>query len=343
VPLRIGVVGCSWVGKTTGESAILADGVELAAVADLDRELADEVASELGVEKAYGRHTELLEDPDIDAVAVCVSTPFHREVAVDALNAGKHVMVEKPPALFADHVREMAEAAEANDRVLSFNYQRRHNAMYRKARELIAEGKIGTVYHARAAWMVSTWPGGKREWLLRWDTKGGTLNNLASHYLDLVWFLMGSPSPQWALGVAHSEFSRQLVPDGPGDDYFAGLVGCEGGITIVVEGAYRLHRPTDTTCYGEVYGTEGSFIDSSFHFRPEDRQQEPVQEPVECESDTRPMADFVRQIEHFARAVRGEVPVESPPAEAYRFQCMLDALYESAETNEKIEIKGADL
>lgn len=333
--IRFAIVGCKWVGRKSAESLHLAKGAELTAVADLQVEEAARLAREAGIGKWYASDLDVINDPQIDAVIVCVATHFHYRVAMNCIRAGKHVMIEKPPAVNAAEVKELQQAAQEHGVILSFNYQRRHHPAHVKARERIASGKIGKIYHGRAAWLSSNWTAGRTEWLRRWDTKGGALGSLGSHYLDFVWFLMGSPEPRWAYAAAHTNFCKEHVPHNPGDDFLCGLVGFDGGITISIETSQRLHRAD--LCYGEVFGSAGSYSENGmFYIQPD--QGKPTVEYAFGEKDSRPNMEFIRQIEYFAGAIRGEHEPMIGANEAYQFQSMLDALYESVQRGEKVPI-----
>ena len=113
--LRVGIIGCGGIARSHCDAiAQLRDQVEVLAVADLFEEKRREYMEKYNIPKGYGTHTELLKDDDIDAVAVTLGHQLHHRLTVDACNAGKHVLVEKPMAISLEQCDDMIEAASAN-------------------------------------------------------------------------------------------------------------------------------------------------------------------------------------------------------------------------------------
>ena len=134
--IRIGVIGCRvgrhWVsGAKTGEDTIAW------AVADLNCELAREVAGENDVPKVYGDYRELLADDTVDAVGVATAPDVRKPMVIDALKAGKHVLVQKPHGCNAAEVQEINDVAQATGKTLVYSYFMRHQAENKKTRQII--------------------------------------------------------------------------------------------------------------------------------------------------------------------------------------------------------------
>ena len=148
--LRVGIVGAGGWAKESHIPAIdrLA-GIELAAVATSSQATADAVAETSGAKAAYGSAADLLRDPDIDLVAICLRVPDHRELVLSALAAGKHVFCESPLGRNIAEAQEMAAAARAARVHAVIGLQARMNAGALRARERIASGAIGRPLSAR--------------------------------------------------------------------------------------------------------------------------------------------------------------------------------------------------
>src|SRR3954471_6438012 len=108
---RWGIAGTGWISRTTIKDLRLTENVEVVAVSSRQQETADAFAAEEGIGRAYGDYTRMLEDPDLDVVYICTPHGSHLPMAVAALEAGKHVLAEKPVGVDADQARQLADLA----------------------------------------------------------------------------------------------------------------------------------------------------------------------------------------------------------------------------------------
>ena len=351
--IRMGVVGCrvgrNWVaGAKAGEDTIAW------AVADLNRELARQVAKENDVPKVYGDYRELLEDDEVEAVGVATAPDVRKRMVIDALNAGKHVLVQKPHGRNAEDVREINAAAEATGKTLVYSYFMRHQAENKESRQFIADGKIGRVYHARVHYHyrergVNYDPPPGSSWLYRWGFKGGALGQHGSHYLDQAWFLMGCPQPEWAFAVSHSAFPTTLEVERHSEDYLSFLVGCAGGITIQMDTSAVIPTWADGVrdFRLRILGTNGT-IEVESTSLPSGQKRSgtrrllgaiyPEGNDFVDESVDHSDGDFNAEVRDFAGAIHGAHPPDVSPEDALTFMKVLDAIYLSAETGEKVQI-----
>jgi myo-inositol 2-dehydrogenase / D-chiro-inositol 1-dehydrogenase len=191
--IGIGVIGCGRIAALRHLPVLAAvEGAEAVAVADHDEARAREVAERFAVARRYRSHEELLSDPRVEAVVVCVPAAQHAEVARDALGAGKHVLLEKPVALdLADADRLLERAAAGDTRVL-VGFNLRWHRLVRRARTLIAAGALGepealvTVFASDFAYRDTAGP-----WRFSRAAGGGALIEMASHHFDLWGHLLG--------------------------------------------------------------------------------------------------------------------------------------------------------
>ena len=148
-PIKLGVVGCGFTGRQTIFATTVMSRMTTVALADLDPSRRAEVAGEYSVPRAYTDYREILEDSDIDAVYLGTAPDVRLPMVLETLAAGKHVLVQKPHAIRADEVTEIAEAAKVADKTLQFCYFMRHYPHNRQIRRAVLSGKIGNPYHAR--------------------------------------------------------------------------------------------------------------------------------------------------------------------------------------------------
>src|SRR3954452_16699343 len=197
--LRVGLIGTGFMGKTHVFGFASAPRVfdlpyeiVLHAVADRSDELAGEAARALGFAHATGDWRALVQDPEIDLIDITTPNAFHREMAMAAIAAGKHVYCEKPLAPYAAHARERADAAEAAyvRTQVGFNYL--CNPMMDLAREVIAGGEIGTIVSYRGIHAEDYMADPETPFSFRHDAVGGgALADIGSHALATAEFLLG--------------------------------------------------------------------------------------------------------------------------------------------------------
>ena len=150
-PLRIGIIGVGGIAQGAHIPGYkeLGDQVKLVACADVNVERARQVAERFGIDTAYEDYREMLEKEELDAVSVCTPNKFHAPATVAALEAGCHVLCEKPPALSAAEARSMVDTAARVGKVLTFGLHYRFTTEVRAAKRLIDGGELGHIYAAQ--------------------------------------------------------------------------------------------------------------------------------------------------------------------------------------------------
>ena len=341
-PIKLGVVGCGWAGKQAVLAAIAVPRTTVVAVVDLNAARREDTAREFSVPHAYSDYHELLEEPQVDAVYLATPPDVRLNMVLDTLKAGKHVLVQKPHAIRAPEVLQMDAAAKQAGKTLQFCYFMRHFPHNRKIRSAVLGGKVGEAYHARIFGKYNSIPplNDNTRWLNVYGQKGGALGQHYSHELDLTWWWMGCPQPEWAFAAKHSLYPVYDGPEGPAEDYFTGIVGLEGNKTIQIDCSRMVHTDSPTTV--ELYGTTGAIRGGGIsRFKDSEFIREDIDEPLEIKHSEPPENPpvFFYEIEHFAMAIAGEVEPDVSAADAYKFMKILDALYDSAKEQKKIFIE----
>ncbi len=202
-------------------------GAEVVAIADINEEAARKVADSFGVPKVYGNPDDML-DSDIDAVSIIVPNKFHAPLATKALQAGKHVFCEKPPALSAEEAEAMIQVAGEVGRTLMFNFNNRARPESREIMKLIRAGEIGRVNSAQAKWIRRTGIPGFGGWFTTKALAGGGATIDLLHMLDLAMWFMGYPEPSHLLAQTFDDFITDKNFKGPW-----GIPDKEDGVTDV--------------------------------------------------------------------------------------------------------------
>jgi predicted dehydrogenase len=264
--LRVGIIGAG-IGKSHAEGYAKQSRVQITAIAGLD----DRVKTLAGTygARTYGDYTELLAQPDIDAVSVCVPNGLHHEVTIAALKAGKHVLVEKPLARTPAEGQEMLDAAKAAGKILmiSFNHRQRSDVQYIK--QQIDSGRLGRIYYAKSYWMRRAGIPGINSWFVNKNMAGGgPLIDLGVHMLDIAMYLLDEPKPLAVSAATFAEFGPRGQKGSAGvrqnvegsyevEDLGTAMIRLEGGAMLHLEASWATHGPNGDDFGIILYGTEG--------------------------------------------------------------------------------------
>lgn len=253
--MRFGIVGLGSVGPTHAGAIMRIDDAELVAVADLIVDRAKAVADKVGVRKVYSSDVELVADPDIDVVCFATPSGMHAEHAIRAMQAGKHVIVEKPMEISLDACDRMIQVAQETGRKLSVISQHRFDAASMKVKEAIDSGKLGKIVLADASvkWWRKQAYYDSGEWRGTWALDGGgALINQGVHTVDVLQWLVGGVSSVFGhtLTGAHERIEVEDIAV-VALKFNCGAIGTLTATTAAFPGA-----PVKIS----VYGTEGSAV-----------------------------------------------------------------------------------
>lgn len=198
--LKVAIVGCGRIAQRHAGHIQKTEGTQLIAVCDVVAEKADTMASEYGV-KAYYSLDDLLAHDGVDVVAVCTPNGLHAEHSIKALKDGKHVLCEKPMAISVQDCGEMIKAAEMSNRRLFVIKQNRYNPPVEAVKNAIENGKFGRINNVQLScfwnrnedYYKNSWKGTKA-------LDGGTLFTQFSHFIDLLYYLVGDVKDVKAFG-----------------------------------------------------------------------------------------------------------------------------------------------
>ena len=295
--------------------------VELLAVASRDQERAEAFAHEWEIERAYGSYDELLADPDVEAIYIPLPNTLHSEWAIRALDAGKHVLCEKP---FSRHTSEVAaafDAAERNDRLLSEAFMYRHNPQTARLMQLVAEGAIGELRLVRAAFSYGLYD--PQNIRLRTDVEGGALMDVGCYCVSGSRLLAGEPE---------SVSATARIGETGTDWVFAATMRFPGDVIALFDCGTALLERDEL----EAIGSDGSlFLDDPWHCNVPviELRRDGSTERIELE-----YADSYRlELENVSDAIRGEGELLLRREDALAQARALEALYESATTGRPVK------
>lgn len=321
---RVGVIGAGTVvrrGHIPNFQAV--PNAEVVAVCDVRLDRAQEVAQATGVPQTFADYKEMLAQVQPDIVVVATPNIFHKPMTIDALNAGAHVLCEKPLALSVADAQEMFAAAHANDRVLTVGTHFRHSTPVQMAKQHVDGGFFGDIYAARTLWNRRAGIPGYGSWFTNRDLSGGgCLLDIGIHALDRALYLMGYPQPVTVSGVTYAQFGPRGLGLGgwgsdimrPGtdarfdvDDFAWGFVRFANGATLILEVSWAVHF--EDQFYTEVYGTEGgAYIGSSDEIKLYTNLN---QQPVTIHPKVPPGANsYGRLVQEFVRYLDGDASAD---------------------------------
>lgn len=268
--VKIGIIGCGGIANGKHMPSLKKiKNVQMVAFCDIIEERAVKAAEEYGVEgaKVYTDYKELLKDRDIEVVHVCTPNRSHAFISIDAMEAGKHVMCEKPMAKTYKEAKEMLDASERTGMKLTIGYQSRWRADSLYLKKMCEDGELGEIYYGKAIALrrraVPTWG----VFLNEYEQGGGPLIDIGTHALDLTLWMMDNYKPKMVVGTTFEKLKNQKdCGNAWGDwdpkkftveDAAFGFIVMENGATIMLESSWALNIRNPKEAITMICGTEG--------------------------------------------------------------------------------------
>lgn len=351
--LKLGVIGCGAISDGKYLPSLKAvGGNEVVAFCDIIPEKAAVSAKAFGAEgaKVFTDYRELLK-MELDAVYVCTPNRSHSDISVAAMQAGKHVMCEKPMAINYKEGLRMLSAAQDSGRLLNIGYQNRYRQDSQYLKKSILAGALGEIYFARANAVrrraVPTWG----VFLNVKEQGGGPLIDIGTHALDLTLWMMDNYRPKYAAGTTYHKLNRDRdTANAWGDwdpdkftteDSAFGFIVMENGATIMLSASWALNtldvEEATTTLSGTKGGAdfhEGLRINGVRHGL-QFTEKPDLKGGTEGYSDPIPKPAVMEQ-RVFLAAVRGEGELCVLPEQALQVTRILDAIYQSASSGKPV-------
>ena len=346
-PVRLGIIGCGVIGTKHIQMATRSGRIDLVAIADLQPALLEQRARQYSVPAAYASAEDLLADPAVEAVVLAMPACFRTELAFQALDAGKHLLTEKPVAMNASEVRSLMAAQ--GDRVVACCSARfQFLEATRAVTTFVATGALGALRTLRCRAIVPAGPPPTSPppiWRLRRDLNGGgILSNWGCYDFDYLLGISGwSLQPQTILAqtwrVAEA-FSAYAAPNSDAETHVSAMIRCAGGTVITYERAEFLAAERQTEW--QLIGEHGSLslqmtpaeASTMVHFNAD------VEHGLHRQSIWQGSADYDAThqgvLDDFADAIRQERPPQTDLQRALVIQRLTDAIYRSAERGEAV-------
>jgi predicted dehydrogenase len=354
--VRVGVIGCG-AGLFHLEGYATEPRVEVVALAGLDTDRCEMLAKRFDVHRIYRDYQDLLAQDDIDAVSIAVPNFLHMPVAVAALEAGKHVLIEKPLARHTDEGKLIVEAAERNSRILAVSFQRRTRHDVEIVKGQIESGALGRVYYAKAYWMRRSGIPGLGSWFTSKEAAGGgPLIDLGVHVLDMALYMLGNPTVTTVSAATYSEIgprgrgnwvgrrSSQSSDDPVSyevEDLATAFLRFEDGGTLLLEASWASFTEMDDDFGVQFYASEGGARIHSKKYADVDTL-DLFSEIGDTTSDSHPRLvsrpGHAEIIKGFVDGILDGAPVTPDGLEGLDRVRLIDAIYKSAELGREIEV-----
>ena len=271
--IKVAIIGCGNIATSAHMPAYKAssDLAEVKYFCDLIPERAEKLRDAYGSGLTTTDYHEILSDPEVTCVSVCVPNGGHAPIAIDFLRAGKNVLCEKPAAMNSELAREMQKTADECGRILNIGVCNRFNTAVEKIQELIAQGELGNIYHIYCSFRsYRSIPGLGGAFTTKALSGGGSLIDWGVHFLDLIFYCVGQPKIKTVSAQAYSVLGKAMEgyvyesmwagpPKYDGvydvDDMITGLIRTEGP-TISVNGAWA-QNIDENGMFIELMGDKG--------------------------------------------------------------------------------------
>ena len=348
--LKVGLVGVGGISRTHMPGWAASEEAEVVAGSDISGEALEQWGALHNVSRLTTNADELFSDPDIGIIDLCVPNMYHAPLAIAALEAGKHVICEKPLAPTPQDIKRMIAARDKAGKQLMTAQHFRFAGVSQAMKAEIETGTLGDVYHARG-WML------RRNGLIPTATfiekkhsGGGPCIDIGVHILDLTLWLMGNPRPVAVSGVADARLAHLpgafatwregLIPGSfDVEDYAVAFVRFETGATLVLEVSWLLHhdiRGEDMQAW--IYGDAGGchwpsaqFLDTNYTTRQfNNRTLQLTQDKME---------PHALECVEFAKAIAAGAPSPVPAEQSLQVLAILDGIYRSQAEGREVSIE----
>jgi predicted dehydrogenase len=331
-PLRVGLVGAGAIAQIVHLPLLKAlPDVRLEALCDIHEAKARSLADRLGVPNVFARHEELLASDTVDAVVICSPNHLHQPQVLAALEAGKHVLVERPLALDAEGAREAVAAAEAADRTLMVAYNNRFRPDARGVKSFVSSGELGEVFTIHGTWFNRKVRPKRATWRHSRATGGGAFMDLGLQVLDLCLWMLDYPAAERV--TAHLTPGEQMEVE----DSAAVLIHLETGAALSVQVTWSLLAERDRH-HVRILGTAGT---ASTHPLKVVKEAEhgmlDVTPQIAALRENAYTASYREELGHFVASALGTATSE-PPREQVDVMRLVEAIYESAEKGTEVRV-----
>lgn len=266
--VNVGIIGVGGIGNVHLGAYAKCPEAKVVAVCDLIEERTERAAAKYDIPKTFKNYKEMLQLPEIDAISICVPNYLHAPMAIDAFEAGKHVICEKPLCINPKDGEAMVEASKKANKKFMTAFNNRFRGDTQTLKRFIEGGELGDIYFGKTGWIRRKGIPGMGSWFTqKAQAGGGPLIDIGVHVLDLALWLMGNPKAVSVTGSTYAMFGCK--GEGMGDwgtseaggtcdveDLACGLIKLDTGATLMLEASWASHIEKDVI-FTNLIGTRG--------------------------------------------------------------------------------------
>ena len=360
--LKVGIIGTGWIAEAHLMQYLKFPDVELVAMSDLIPGKAEKFCRRFGVDPAgirfYPDHKSMLDKEQLDAVSICTYNATHAQCAIDALNAGVNVLLEKPFTVTLEEAAEVMRAEKKSGKILTIGFQPRMDKNMQQIKKIVESGALGEIYYIQTG-------GGRRRGIpnstfIEKKTAGiGALGDIGCYSLDMVLNAIGYPKPLTVTGYTSDFFGTNPLYSRPDqdhtaeenaarfsvDDFAAAFIRLEGGIILDFRISWAMHLDTpgdtvilgkkgalripSTECWNGTVGGEMTLYTDVAGVQTETKI--PV---LETGREL-----FELKVRSFLDAIKEGGPAPVPSSQILYNQAIIDGIAKSAQVGREIEIR----
>ena len=344
--IRFGIIGTGGVAAGGAAALIENPDAELVAVADPSRERVSAFAVRFGVGTVLESAEQLVALETVDAVYIAVPNYLHAPLSTLALQAGKHVLQEKPLALSLEDAAPLAAAARQSGKHFMLGMNQRFAAPVQRARQLVQQGRIGRPYHCKAYWRRRTGIPGIGSWFTRKQhSGGGGLLDIGVHMLDDALYELDDFDVHSVSGATYAEFGPRGLGEGDWglserpdarfdvDDFATAIIKLRSGASVVLDAVWAMHSEQSSAMNVELYGTEGAVDTYGERLYRQQADGYHIIDSPDAGELTYPHAS---RFHHFVNLILGREEACVTLEQALTVQRVLDAIYSSAASGREV-------
>lgn len=346
--LKVGIIGVGGIARVHIPGWHESEHTELVAGSDINEDILSRWGQEHSIKQLATDSMDLINDPEIDIIDICTPNNYHAPLAIAAMNAGKHVLCEKPLAAKPAEILDMIAARDASGKMLMTAQHFRFLGTSQAMKAEIDAGTLGEIYHARS-WMLRRYALPTRVgFLLKEHSGGGPCIDIGVHVLDLTLWLMGNPEPVSVTGVARKELANidgafsawggDVPKEMDVEEFASAFIRFENGATLMLEVSWLLHHDT----LGEdmqvwLYGKEGgSHWPKCEIYQSNYTTKQLYNRTLQITKDV--AEPHALECVEFAQAIVDGAPSPVPAEQSLQVMTILDAVYRSQETGGEVRL-----
>jgi len=331
--IGIALIGSGYIAHYHARGLLEQSGVKIRALCSLDGEEAKAFADKYGIEEVTDNVKDLLGRTEIDAVIICTPNKFHAPFAIDFMEHGQDVFVEKPMAINADEGRRMGHCAKERQRILMVGHMWRFDIEVNHIRELIKSGSIGNVIKTKGYGVHVNW--GPEGWFVQKDMAGGgALADMGVHAIDTVRYLLGDPKPIEVYAKTGTYYGDYDV-----DDTGVLIITWETGTVSIIESGWWHPHADGPEASTQVFATKGyaNLFPTGYKLKTGDKLEEHTYEaPPRQEHCDQTM--YTHQMRHFIDCIRSRIEPAAGFRQGQAVLEIVDAAYESTRTGQVVKL-----